>query len=280
MIISVASGKGGTGKTLVSSSIAKAYGVCQFFDYDVEAPNADIFLKPDIKNIQDVTIKQPYFITNSKYTFEKCAEFCQYNAVAAVKEDVIFFEELCHGCGGCILVGPVQAVREKDVSVGVVKKGFTPPGIFFASGDLKPGSLRGVTIQNVLEKLIEKDNLAIIDCPPGNSCNMVTAVRGSDFCILVTEPTPYGVSDLKISVEILRNLGISFAVIVNKFGIGNDEIFDYCSSQSIKILEKIPHDIEIARSYSRGDTLLEFDSSWKARFNKVIDEIRKEVSAK
>ena len=280
MIISVASGKGGTGKTTVAVALAKSINYCQFIDYDVEAPNGDLFLKPDIRHVKKVTIKQPYFLTDSSKSFKACADFCHYNALAAINNDVVFFSELCHGCGGCILVGPEGSVREKDIEIGEMRKGFCPPGINFLMGDLKPGNMRTTAIQNELERNIEKDNHVIIDCPPGNSCSMVMAVKSSDFCILVTEPTPFGLNDLAISIDVLKNLQIPFGVIVNRFGIGNDEVFNYCSANNIKILIKIPNDIVIAEYYSRGLSLIDFDPAWKDKFINIISEIEKEIPVK
>ena len=174
MIISVASGKGGTGKTTVAVALAKSVGYCQFIDYDVEAPNAALFLKPEIKHVKNITIKQPYFLTGMGKSFKACADFCHYHAIAAIDSDVMFFDDLCHGCGGCILVGPEGCVREKDVGIGEVRKGFCLPAINFLMGDLKPGSMRTTAVQNELEKNIDYDSNVIIDCP----------------CLLYTSPSP------------------------------------------------------------------------------------------
>jgi len=269
----VASGKGGTGKTTVAVCMALAAEQCQFIDYDVEAPNADIFLKPEIKNIKKVTIKQPYFLTETGKSFSKCAEFCHYNALAVISSEVMFYPELCHGCGGCILVGPEGAVREKDVEVGEVTKGFTGPGIDFLKGNLTPGSMRTTTVQNDLEKMIKKKDLVIIDSPPGNSCSMVMSVKNSDYCVLVTEPTPYGFNDLVISMEVLDMLKISYGVIINRDGIGDSNVEDYCRGKNIKLLIKIPNDVEIAKCYSKGGTLLDYDVSYKAKFQNILKEI-------
>jgi MinD superfamily P-loop ATPase len=280
VIISVASGKGGTGKTTVAVALARSINYCQFIDYDVEAPNADLFLNPDIKHIKNITIRQPYFLTDLGKSFKACSDFCHYNAVASIDNKVIFFSELCHGCGGCILVGPESSVREKDIKIGEVEKGFCPPGINFLTGDLKPGSMRTTTIQSELEKSMERNSIVIIDCPPGNSCSVVMAVKCSDFCILVTEPTPFGLNDLIISIDVLRSLKIPFGVIVNRFGIGNDEVFKHCRSNNIKILAKIPNDIEIAKYYSKGLSLIDFDLKWKDKFINIISKIEKEISQK
>lgn len=278
LIISIASGKGGTGKTSVAVGLAISLEFCQFLDYDVEAPNASFFLKPDIKNVEKVTIKQPYFLSGTGADFSKCADFCHYNAVAYVKGEVVFFPELCHGCGGCILVGPPEAVREKDIVVGEVMKGKAKPGIDFLMGDLIPGNLRTISIQAKLEEYIDKDETVIIDCPPGTSCSMVTAVKNSDYCILVTEPTPFGLNDLEISLEVLRDLKIPHGVIINRDGIGDEAVEEFCNKGNIRILEKIPNDINIAKAYSKGISIPEFQKEWKKRFLAVIDEIEREVS--
>ncbi len=273
LIVSIASGKGGTGKTTIAVNLALSVGYCQFMDYDVEAPNASFFLKPDIKHVKKVTIKHPYFLKETGADFSKCAEFCHYNSVAAVGSEVVFFPELCHGCGGCLLVGPEGAVREKDITIGEIKKGSAKPMIDFFMGNLEPGYMRTISIQSELDKSLERSELVLIDCPPGNSCPMVFAVKDSDYCILVTEPTPYGLNDLLISIEVLKNMNIPYGVIINRDGIGNDEVEKHCIRNNIKILLKIPNDRGIAESYSRGETLIEYDESWKTKFKGMISEI-------
>ena len=277
MIVSVASGKGGTGKTTVAVALALSKGYCQFFDYDVEAPNASFFIKPVIKHQQKVTIKHPYFLTETKADFSKCAQFCHYNAVAVAGEEVIFFPELCHGCGGCKLVGREGAVRERGVEVGEIKKGVAGPGIYFFTGELKQGYLRTISIQVELDNLIEPSQLVIIDSPPGTSCPMVFSVKDSNYCILVTEPTPYGLNDLILSIEVLKNMNIPYGVIINRDGIGNDQVENYCKDKAIKILLKIPNDRKIAEFYSTGGSLVDYDQSWIEKFNKVLSEIEGEV---
>jgi MinD superfamily P-loop ATPase len=277
LIISVASGKGGTGKTSVAVSLARSLEYCQFLDFDVEAPNSRFFLKPDIKNEEKVAIKQPYFLKETGADFTKCAQFCHYNALAYVKGEVVFFPELCHGCGGCLLVGPPGSVREKDVLVGKVLKGMAEPGIDFLMGDLIPGNLRTISVQARLEDYINKDEKVILDCPPGTSCTMVTAVKNSDFCILVTEPTPFGLNDLEISLEVLKNLNIPSAVIINREGIGDSCVEDFCKMNNIKILEKIPNDMKIAKAYSKGITIPEVYKEWKKRFLAIIESIEKDT---
>jgi len=171
------------------------------------------------------------------------------------------------------MVGPEGAVREEDISVGEIHKGSAAKNIEFFMGDLKPGSMRTTTIQTELEKYIEKEKLAIIDCPPGTSCSMVTSVRNSDYCILVTEPTPFGLNDLMLSVDVVRSLGLPFGVIVNREGIGNNCVDDYCKENKIKILTRIRNDIEIAKIISRGGSIIDYFPAIKEQMISMVKEI-------
>ena len=176
-----------------------------------------------------------------------------------------------------MLVGPQGAVREKDVAVGEIKKGEAEPSIDYYMGDLKPGSMRTVSVQGELDKAISGRELTIIDCPPGTSCSMVFSVKDCDYCILVTEPTPYGLNDLELSIEVLKSMNKPFGVIINRDGIGDQKVEKYCLNNNVKILAKIPNDPQIAKHYSRGESIIDYDVSYRKKFENMVKEIKKEL---
>jgi MinD superfamily P-loop ATPase len=269
MIISVASGKGGTGKTTISTSLALSLGEIRFADCDVEEPNAHIFLKPKIKDRIEVGIPVPE-VDLSKCTFcGKCAEVCEFNAIVVVKEKVLFFPELCHGCGGCSYICPEKAIDEVDRAIGVIEKGVSGQ-IEFIHGVLNVGEPMAPPLIREVKNHIDDSIDAIIDASPGTSCPVVEAVSGSDFCLLVTEPTPFGLNDLKLAVEMLRKLGIPFGVVINCADIGDDEVEKYCEAENIPILMTIPWDRSIAESYSEGIPLIEARPEFKKKFSELF----------
>jgi len=265
MIISVASGKGGTGKTTVATSLALSWGEGLFLDCDVEEPNAHIFLKPHINERISVGIPVPE-VDESKCNFcGKCAEVCEYNAIVVIKKKVLFFPELCHGCGGCSYICPEKAIREVDRAIGVIEKGRSG-NIEFIHGVLNVGEPMAPPLIRQVKKHINTSTNGIIDASPGTSCPVVEAVNGSDFCLLVTEPTPFGLHDLKLAVEMVRKLTIPCGVVINCADIGDEEVARYCENEGIPILMTVPWDRRIAEAYSRGipliDVLPEFQNSF------------------
>ena len=276
MIISVASGKGGTGKTLVATSLALALGASErvrLLDCDVEEPNAHILLKPTFSRRQVVTIPIPV-INEGKCTYcGRCAEVCAYNALAVIGEQVLVFPELCHGCGACGYLCPEVAITEQGKEIGVVEYG-RAGGIAFAHGRLNIGEVAAPHLIGEVKGQISPDGLTIIDAPPGTSCPVVTAVADSDFCLLVTEPTSFGLNDLSLAVDMLKKLGIPGGVVINRDGIGDRGVEDYCREESIPVLLRIPLDIEIARLYSRGITLVAGMPAWKGAFIELATKIR------
>jgi len=273
MIVSVASGKGGTGKTTIATSLALSLGEVQFLDCDVEEPNAHIFLKSQIDERISVGIPVPE-VDKSKCNYcGKCAEVCEFNAIVVIKKKVLIFPELCHGCGGCSYVCPEKAINEVEREIGVIEKGSLGK-IDFIHGVLNVGEpMAPPLIRQVKKHVNSKD--AIIDASPGTSCPVVEAVNGSDFCLLVTEPTPFGLNDLRLAVEMLRKLTIPFGVVINCADIGDEEVERYCGSEGIPILMTIPWDRRIAEAYSKGIPLIEALPEYKSRFSQLYGEIRR-----
>ena len=251
MNVSIASGKGGTGKTTIAVNLALALGDVQLLDCDVEEPNCHIFLDPEINEAREVFVDVPEIDFNACDYCGKCAEFCQYNALAVAGDTLLEFNELCHGCGGCMKVCPKNAITEKKKRVGVVKTGVAGEA-HFSYGLLDVGQAMATPVINYLKKQASQDKDTLIDAPPGTSCAVIESVKDSDYCILVTEPTPFGLNDLKLAVEMLETLCIPHGVIVNRDGVGDDRVDEYCMKKDVPILLKIPHDEEIARLYSEG----------------------------
>lgn len=268
MIISIASGKGGTGKTLLATSLALALAPdnnVQLLDCDVEEPNDHIFMKPTIEARESAVIPVP-IIDQTKCTHcGKCSEVCVYNALAVLKTMVMTFHELCHGCGACSYLCPEQAIREEPREIGVIESG-KADGADFVHGVLNVGEAMAPPVIRQVKKHINGEGIAIIDASPGTSCPVVEAVKGSDFCVLVTDPTPFGLHDLKLATEVVRILGIPCGVIINRSGQNDSETENYCLQEGIPVLMKIPLDIEIAKLYSRGVPLVQGMPEWRERF--------------
>ena len=281
MIISVASGKGGTGKTTIATNLALAIcddspGKIQFLDCDVEEPNAHIFLKPEISSSESVAIPISQVDEDKCDGCGKCSEVCAYNAIAVIKGKVLLFPELCHGCGGCLLLCPRQAITEGRREVGVVEKGRAGE-IEFIQGKLRIGEAMSPPLIRAVKSHMADDKTTIIDVPPGTSCPVIETVKKSDFCILVTEPTPFGLNDLVLAVEVLRELQIPFGVIINRADVGDEKVDRYCRKESIPILMRIPLDKEIAMAYSKGVPLIIDKPEWENKFRKLYDQMMRTI---
>jgi MinD superfamily P-loop ATPase len=279
-MVSVASGKGGTGKTTVATNLAlylasdKSNQV-RFLDCDVEEPNAHIFLKPKIERKRPVSLLVPE-IDRRKCTFcGECAKVCAYNAIVVLKKEVLTFPELCHGCGGCSLLCPEHAISEKERSIGVLEEG-RAGSMEFIQGRLNIGEPMATPLIRAVKKTINPQGITLVDVPPGTSCPVIESIRGSDFCLLVTEPTPFGMNDLKLAVELLKELKIKHGVLINRAGIGDDTTRDYCRREGVPILAEIPFDREIAVLYSRGIPL------WKngEHYQKIFCDLWNFISQK
>ena len=274
MIIAVASGKGGTGKTSVAVNMALSIEKVQFLDCDVEEPNAHVLLKPQITRTEPVYLQVP--VVNEKLCdyCGKCADFCQFNAIFVSPEKVLIFPELCHSCGGCAIVCPMKAISEEQQRVGMLKFG-SVDDLELVYGELEVGEPMAVPVIREVKRQIKSSKTVILDSPPGTSCPVIETVKGSNFCILVTEPTPFGLHDLKITVEVLENMEIPFGVVVNRAGIGDKKVYEYCREKGIPILLDIPYQRKIAELYSRGIPFSLEIPEWKPKFQTLFDEVRK-----
>ncbi len=279
MIISVASGKGGTGKTLVATSLAVSlkdkYKV-QLLDCDVEEPNDHIFLRPVITARDLVCVPVPK-VDESKCTHcGKCAEVCAYHAMAVFPKSVLVFPHLCHGCGACSYFCPVQAITEEGKEIGVVETG-EADGISFVQGRLDVGEAMPVPVIRKVKEYINHEGVSIIDVSPGTSCPVVEAIKGSDFCLMVTEPTPFGLNDLILAVETVKVLGIPCGIVINRAGAGTGELDEFCLKEKIPVLLTIPLKIEIAYLYSKGKTMAAGMWQWKKNFAALFNRVQELV---
>jgi len=283
MVIAVASGKGGTGKTTIAINLALSLGNVHFLDCDVEEPNAHIFLKPEITHTERVNIPVPK-VNKDRCTYcGKCAEVCAYNAIAVIKENVLLFSELCHGCGGCSLLCPEDAIEEIDRPIGILEKG-KANSILFTHGKLNLGEALAVPLVRAVKRAIPEINpnsnqvisnnqITIVDVPPGTSCPVIESVKKSNFCLLVTEPTPFGLNDLILAVETLKKLRIPFGVVINRADVGDKKTDEYCEGEKIPILMRIPMDRDIAIAYSQGIPMIEAKPEYKKKFLNLYKKI-------
>ncbi|MBW2038189.1 MAG: ATP-binding protein [Deltaproteobacteria bacterium] len=277
MIISVASGKGGTGKTTIATNMALALERVQLIDCDVEEPNAHLFLKPQIEKKITVAISIPC-IDEEKCTYcGRCAEACEFNALVVFPQSVLVFDELCHGCGVCSYVCPEEAITEEEKEIGLIEMG-SRDGIEFIHGRLNVGEPMATPIIRMEKSLIKKEGTIILDAPPGTSCPVIETVKGSDFCLLVTEPTPFGLNDLRLTVEMLKKLDIPMGILINRADVGNTGVAEYCQQEGIPIFLEIPMDRRIAKLYSEGTPLIGELPEYRDKFIDLFARIKEMVN--
>jgi MinD superfamily P-loop ATPase len=281
MIISVASGKGGTGKTTIATSLTlllseQGSKKIQFLDCDVEEPNAHIFLRPRIDGSEPVNILIPK-VDQEKCTYcGECARVCAYNAMIVLKKEILVFPELCHGCGGCTLLCPENAISEEPRGIGVIEEGRVG-SVRFLQGRLNIGEPMATPLIRSMKKKVAPEGITIIDVPPGTSCPVIEAVHKSDFCVLVTEPTPFGLNDLKLAVETMKKLKIDHGVVINRANIGDDKVKEYCNQESVPIIAEIPYDRNVAVLYSSGIPMLIEGEKYRRIFDQLWASIKKRV---
>ncbi len=279
MIISIASGKGGTGKTTISTNLALSINQkVQLLDCDVEEPNCHLFLDPVMETLEPVIAPVPQ-INLEKCTFcKKCMDICRFGAIAVLKKDVLIFDNLCHSCGGCFEICPEDAIIEKERSLGEIEQG-TAREISFIHGRLDIGQVMVPPIIKKVRSYTDPDIVTIIDAPPGTSCPVIAAMNHADFILLVTEPTPFGLHDLKLAVETVKILNIPHGLVINRADLGNDEVKKYAREEGIPILMEVPFDKKIAQIYSKGEMIIDKLPEYKEKFQILFDKIEQQVLA-
>jgi MinD superfamily P-loop ATPase len=291
MRIAIASGKGGTGKTTVAVGLAAVLAdtgaAVTYVDCDVEEPNGHLFLHPEIRETVKATLTYPVVDKERCISCGKCQEICRYKAIILIMEKPLVFPEMCHACGGCTLVCPVGAITEAEREIGVIETGASG-GIRFIHGRLNVGQILSPPLIRQVKTRIPDDGTAILDCPPGTSCPVITALRGADYILLVTEPTPFGLNDLKLAADAARELQIPFGVLINRSDIGTRDTERYCEKNAVPILGRIPDDRRVAEAYSRGellDTLLPlygniFRDAWRSIERGTVRKERSRLHAR
>jgi MinD superfamily P-loop ATPase len=278
MMIAIASGKGGTGKTTVAVNLALVLPApVQLLDCDVEEPNCHLFLNPDMQRKESVGIPVPVVDPKRCDLCGECGRICEFNAIISLKTQPLVFPELCHGCGGCRMVCPQGAIREERRPIGEIQFG-RRNGLRFIQGRLQIGQAMSPPLIRAVKKEADDTGVCIIDCPPGTTCPVVTAVRHTDYVVLVTEPTPFGLHDLKLAVETVRRLGPPCGVVINRSDSGDDRVVEYCRAEQIPVLLEIPEDRRIAVAYSRGIPAVEALPETREMFLTLWEQIRRNVS--
>jgi len=274
VIISIASGKGGTGKTTVATNLAFSLeNNVQLLDCDVEEPNSHLFLNPEILDKETVSVPVPKIDEKKCNYCKKCAEICRFNAIAVLKNTILTFPELCHSCGGCVIICPEKAISETGRELGLIQRGRAGK-IDFVYGSLRIGEAMSPPLIEKVKSYIHPDKINIIDAPPGTSCPVITAIKNVDFVLMVTEPTPFGLHDLKLAVEAVKLLNIPCGLVINRSDLGDNKVKEYALQNKLPILMEIPFERRIAQIYSNGGLIVEEMPEWKPKFLELYRQIK------
>ena len=278
MRIAVLSGKGGTGKTLVSVNLAAVAKKSIYIDCDVEEPNGHLFFKPDITKEQEISIKIPKVDNEICNGCRKCVDFCKYNALAYAKDKVIVFDEVCHSCGGCTILCPEEAISEREKVIGKIKTGSSDENTVY-TGVLNTGEASGIPIIKELlaEYKSENNKPVFIDCPPGSACIVMESIKDADYCILVAEPTLFGVHNLNMVYELVKLFNKPFGAVLNKCLEGENPAEKFCIEKNIKVLGRIPFDKELGTLNSNAKIVVRESKKYKEQFSSLLDVVIKEA---
>ena len=283
LTIAVASGKGGTGKTSIAANLVLSLETADYIDCDVETPNGHLFLHPEIQERSAVTQPLPRIDPDSCARCGDCVDACEFNALAMTRQGIMLFPELCHGCGVCSSVCRVPgAIEEVAREIGTIESGQVDRGttsIGFVQGTLNVGETATVAVIQAAKKSGDPQRTRILDAPAGTACPMVETLQGADFCLLVTEPTPFGLNDLELALAVARRLGVPCGVVLNRSDIGDRALVDYCHAQGVPVLMEIPFERSLAEAYAQGHTWVETDSIWRERFQALFQRIEQELPA-
>ncbi len=278
MRIAVLSGKGGTGKTLVSVNLAAAAQDAVYIDCDVEEPNGHLFFKPQHVQEEEITSKVPVVDDTYCNGCRKCVDFCRFNALAYTNDRLIVFDEICHSCGGCVMLCPEKALTEQDKVIGKVQRGMSG-SLKIHTGILNTGEASGVPIiKNLLAGIKDiPHSTVVIDCPPGSACIVMESIRDADYCLLVAEPTLFGVHNLAMVYDLVKLFDKPFGVVLNKCLEGENPAEVFCLDRDIKILSRIPFSNDLGLLTSNAEIAVRKDEKYKEVFSSLLDVVIKEV---